>query len=631
MIQPMIKNLLILALAQGDADLARGESYIKELAKSWAARLPDELLLGIYAGSKYVGFARYHVRPASPEDRAAYEMTYETRGEMGGFKPTETMRALLDKDLNLLRARIANSGEHKPDRTTDYEVRDGRWFRTRVEADLVFDIDGPISQPMVWAPSHLVLLSPPSEPIALRSISSDPPFRFEASRTEIRSNRQVVHLDESRRVREILQTSGVRMRRIDETQMGKDLEIEKTEIPPPLRTVLDFFAACRENKGDAILELIDLDSLARSRNPEFPSMSEDKRKEFLAAIRKECAEFRMPVATDRLPRGEHLENFLGSLLKVEQQADTAKVSMPGDEESIHLKKTGDTWKILNFSHSSPESLKSHECERWGYALRAPARFRFEPLDRRQGSIVTQWQQDQGLNGFISSEPYLGKPADYLKRFVDILRDRGKVELLDQSPDRVTALINVDQQESVLIARTLCESRRALTFVAVCPPSRFDKERASLLAAAESLACAPAERIRRRCRSALWKFSLEVSDELAFKELQEPKGAFVAEFSSQRQRGYVAQEPFAGGVEEFAQALEKLYGQKDKSRILERSAAEGGASWVVEFTEGGRAVKERVRFLVLDKRVLRLHLGCLREEFEIYDDYFRKACDSFKGE
>lgn len=360
--------LLLLILGQEPLAAPAGQRYLDRVAEVWRREMPLERLLGVYMGRRWVGHARFSVR-AAPEDGAAFDV--QTSGELRLLGKTIRYRSrvLLDGRLGARRAE-SSADEWETKVTKTLTVEGNAWKRRRVQGEKVTETSGPLGPGMTWDASMLPLFARPEDAeVYVISLDSDKG----ALRLRRRGARPWQPLGGEKRDRDLLEigpaggepdrwyfeddgrpaefVSGelpLRMRTIDESRMGKDLEAALV-LAEPLRTLASFLRARKRGDREAFLRHFDMVRLARTLVPEYDGMGRDQRRAVVDGLKRKLAGELLSQATrEALPEEDLLEDFVWAAARRTDRGDEVDVVLLGRQTWKFVRARGEEWLIHGF-------------------------------------------------------------------------------------------------------------------------------------------------------------------------------------------------------------------------------------------------------------------------------------------
>ncbi len=347
---------LFLALAAGPAAaqdpeaLARGQKYLDKVAAAWAGKLPQERLVGVYLGRKWVGTLWMRVGAAPKESGAVFELTLKGEIAFMGHSMKAENRSLLAKDLSPVSDEDVKVEDGKTRKLT-VTVEKGRWKLRREEKDEVKQDEGTVVPGTTLEANVLpfFVLPDDAEFTLAAPDSKEGPFQFRK-----RADKKALYMDGKKTDLALLEMSNpgkppalwylspggevvefavadapVRCRPVTEAQRGQPLD-EPLELKPAERALVDMFLALKKNDKAAVLAAFDFERMARESSPGYAELPEGDKKEIIDVIEDDVMTGLLSEGMrNQLPDVDFLEDLLAGAMKTTEKEGLVSIETFG--------------------------------------------------------------------------------------------------------------------------------------------------------------------------------------------------------------------------------------------------------------------------------------------------------------
>jgi hypothetical protein len=331
----------LVAGANDEAALERGQKYLERLAAAWTEKLPPDRTFGIYLGRRWVGEATVSVKAAPQSSTGAvFEWTLRVESNISGSKLSSEDRVLFGPRLALVSARSSEEGpEGKISKSLS--VKDGRWEIRREEMGKATRREGVQGPGTTWSATFLpALVRPQDAELELTALDSDPPgLRFEstpdAARLEIRrgAERRGVWTfgKDSRPVEFRPADSVIRFRPVEPGGAGKDLS-EPLELKAPVKALSELFRAIKRGDRAAVTAAFDFERFAQEMVDGYVGFDPATKKQILEGLQtKTPANLLTPKMRSGLPEERLMEDFFSVSAEATEKDGVAEVRLFGKE------------------------------------------------------------------------------------------------------------------------------------------------------------------------------------------------------------------------------------------------------------------------------------------------------------
>lgn len=342
------------ALADEAADA--GAKFLATVAESWSKSLPEDSVLGMYLGRKWIGEAVFTVKAAPPDSGAAFETKITTEISLMGQSLKSVSHALLAKDLTPL---SAESIDEQPDGKTTKKltVKEGLWtlqIETAMEKKAV---EGKVSTNTSWSVKSLLLYAQPeaAEMVLVDPLSDPPETRFKTAARGVSAclgtgiaECDVIGIEmgekkafwlydnkEGHTLAMQIQGAPFHAERCEAAQVGKDLA--QLPVPDAGKVVAALYLAIKEGDGGAAAACFDIQTMAKEAGEDPESFQ----KGLVAGMVTE-------EAKNALPEASFVEDLFAEQMSCAVEGDEATVQV--GTTTFKLRKTtdadgGDAWLI----------------------------------------------------------------------------------------------------------------------------------------------------------------------------------------------------------------------------------------------------------------------------------------------
>jgi hypothetical protein len=329
--------MIVIALVCLLQDAASGETYLEGIGKTWAQKLPEPRILGVYIGRKYLGTVRVSVQA----DGGTFSLTLAYELKTGGQSKS---KITLGPKLELIGVE-----EKRDDVQTTLTVVKGKWTMRVREKGQDREEQGEAKPAMAWEPMFLPLFAMPMEPVTLNAGNGFVPLTMRRGQKVKRLAKEFDCIEliaegepparwycNDRGPVEFKRAgSHVRFRGIAETEVGKDLN-EPLELTEPQKAVIAALTAVKKGDKDALLAAFELETFTRERVPEFATCSKTRQKEILESTRTFLTtELMTDEARANLPEQALIEDWFAMTLETSEKDGKATVTEPD----------GTAWKL----------------------------------------------------------------------------------------------------------------------------------------------------------------------------------------------------------------------------------------------------------------------------------------------